>query len=150
MENGEITNLMVLKLFRQCSHLQDRRIGRFHEQGRILILLHEYGRMTQRELIEITQRRSATLSEQLERMESSGLIVREKNEADKRNVDVFLTEEGRREAARAERRRARRAEELFSALDGEERAALYRTLLKLSALWQEQGENGQTDCEERV
>lgn len=47
-------------------------------RGAILILLHEHGRMTQRELIEITQRRSATLSEQLERMESSGLIVREK------------------------------------------------------------------------
>ena len=59
-----------------------------------MILLHLYGSLTQRELIELTGRRSATLSEQLDDMEKSGLILRSKNAHDKRNIDVILTEQG--------------------------------------------------------
>ena len=59
-----------------------------------MILLHLYGSLTQRELIELTGRRSATLSKQLDDMEKSGLILRSKNAQDKRNIDVTLTEQG--------------------------------------------------------
>ena len=57
-------------------------------------MLHLYGSLTQRELIELTGRRSATLSEQLDGMEKSGLILRSKNAQDKCNIDVILTEQG--------------------------------------------------------
>ena len=105
MAETGITNLMLLSLFRRCSHLQFHRLSRFQGQGRILGLLLQHGTLTQRELAELTQRRSATLSEQLERMESAGLLLREKNCSDKRNVDLRLTELGVQLAHEAERER---------------------------------------------
>jgi DNA-binding MarR family transcriptional regulator len=64
--------------------------------GRILILLQHKEMMTQRELADVTQRRAATLSEQLENNGALRLIIREKSTDDKRNVDVRLTDKGRR------------------------------------------------------
>ena len=77
MGDSEISNVALLRLFRQCSHLQ-RGSGRFHGQGRILVLLLTNGRMTQREITENLQRRSATLCEQLEIMEKAGHHARER------------------------------------------------------------------------
>lgn len=134
MGNSEITNVMLLRLFRQCSHLQ-RGSGRFHGQGRILALLLTNGRMTQREITENLQRRSATLSEQLEIMEKSGLITREKNADDKRNIDIRLTEEGKQTALEARKEFAETADILFSGLDEAEKSSLCATLRKLSAAW---------------
>jgi len=136
MEDLAITNATLLRLFRQCSHLQ-RGSGRFHGQGRILVLLLANGRMTQREITEHLQRRSATLSEQLEIMEKAGLILREKNAADKRNLDIRLTGEGKQAALEAEKEFSETADALFSGLDETEKSNLYQTLRKLSAVWRE-------------
>ena len=86
-------NLRLLGMLVQRSYLMQTR-KKYRGQGRLLILLHLYGSLTQRELIELTGRRSATLSEQLDDMEKSGLILRSKNAQDKRNIDVILTEQG--------------------------------------------------------
>lgn len=86
-------NLRLLGMLVQSSYLMQTR-EKYRRQGRLLILLHLYGSLTQRELIELTGRRSATLSEQLDGMEKSGLILRSKNAQDKRNIDVILTEQG--------------------------------------------------------
>lgn len=137
---------MLFKLFRQASHLQLHRMGCSQGQGRILILLHERGALTQRELGEILQRRSATLSEQLESMEKTGLIAREKSPADKRTIDICLTAQGIGAAREAERQREMIADNLFSSLSQAEKGQLYQTLQKLSALWQkgEQAEEAGT------
>ncbi|WMT43259.1 MarR family transcriptional regulator [Paenibacillus sp. D2_2] len=103
MDELEVTNLMLLRQFRKCSHLQSHRMSRFQGQGRILILLREREVITQRELSDIMQRRAATLSEKLEIMESNRLITRTKNSADKRNIDIRLTDKGREMALEAER-----------------------------------------------
>ena len=87
-------NLRLLGMMHQISYLMQTKEKR-RGQGRLLILLSLYGTLTQRELIELTGRRSATLSEQLDGMEKSELIYRHKNEQDKRNVDVGLTEKGK-------------------------------------------------------
>lgn len=136
MDELEITDLTLLKLFRRCAHLQHR-MGRFHGQGYLLILLNQHESMTQRELAEITQRRPATLSEQLELMENTGLLTREKDSEDKRSVNIRLTDKGRQLALEAESEREKIAAVLFSDLDIQEKAGLYRTLQKLSALWQQ-------------
>lgn len=67
-------------------------------------------------MIELTGRRSATLSEQLDGMEKSGLISRCKNEQDKRNVDVELTKHGKKAAIGAMQNRQAYADELFAAM----------------------------------
>ena len=91
MENTD--DLALLIHFYQCAH-KIHHAQKYPGQGRILTLLLENGTMTQRELITITGRRSATLSEQLENMEQAGYITRKRNEQDKRNVDVTLTQTG--------------------------------------------------------
>ena len=49
-------------------------------------------------------------------MERAGLIVRRKNEQDKRNADVALTEQGKTAAVEAIQNRQSYADELFGAL----------------------------------
>ncbi len=136
MEETGIANLELLKAFRRCAHIQHH-MSRFQGQSRILILLlnAENGAMTQRELAEITQRRAATLSEQLESMERAGLITREKSRDDRRNIDVRLTGAGRLTAMEAEREREEIADLLFSHLSGAEKAELHRILSALGERW---------------
>ena len=105
----EITNLMLLNRFRKCARIQYHRKRRFRGQGRILILLQENGRMSQKELTGILERRAATLSEQLENMEKSGLIRREVSVSDRRNLDILLTPEGEQAAVEARQERERMA-----------------------------------------
>lgn len=136
MNSTEITNFSLLKLFRQCSHLQFHRYSRFHGQGRILNLLKQNGVLTQKELISITQRRSATLSEQLEVMEKNGWIIREKNSTDKRNIDICLTPEGENIALEAQKEQEETANALFSFLEETEKAQLAVLLEKLFSHWQ--------------
>ena len=109
------------------------------------MLLRERGTLTQRELVELTQRRSATLSEQLETMEKAGYIVREKNALDKRNIDVRLTDAGRTAADEARREREATAEALFGGLSEQERTAFYNILGKLGEAWEKENtmEEGQ-------
>ncbi len=132
MEKIEDTTL--LGLFYECSH-RLYASGKFHGQGRLLGLLSQKGVMTQRELIDVTGRRSATLSEQLENMERAGYITRSRNEQDRRNVDVTLTTLGREAAAEALRYRSLRAEAMFAPLSQEEKQELARMLRTLLPAW---------------
>lgn len=127
-------NLTLLHLFYQCSHLIHTG-EKFPGQGRLLILLLERGSLTQRELIQITGRRSATLSEQLENMDKAGLILRSRSEQDRRNVKVSLTPLGQKTAAEAQDNRLKRSQALFSTLNEEEKAQLGCLLEKMLPAW---------------
>ena len=128
-------NLRLLGIMHQISHLMQTQ-EKFRGQGRLLVLLNRYGALTQRELIELTGRRSATLSEQLEGMEKSGLILRHKNEQDKRNVDVELTEQGKLAAAKALQNRQSYADELFAAVPQRKKQQLAGLLDALLHTWE--------------
>ena len=122
----QISDLELLRQFRQVAHLQYSRCGPAKGQGWILMSLFEHGDMTQRELAAVAQRAPATLCEQLETMEKAGLILRKKSAADKRHVEVSLTEAGIRQ---------RIAARLFAPLDAAEREELYALLQKLGDAW---------------
>lgn len=128
-------NLRLLGMMHQISYLMQTQ-EKFRGQGRLLVLLNRYGALTQRELIELTGRRSATLSEQLEGMEKSGLILRHKNEQDKRNVDVELTEQGKLAAAKALQNRQSYADELFAAVPQRKKQQLAALLDALLHTWE--------------
>lgn len=142
MVETQVTDLTLLRQFRRCSHIQHR-MGRFHGQGYLLILLNQHGQMTQRELASLTCRRSATLSEQLESMEEAGLIMRGKNVDDKRNIDIHLTDQGCKIAMDAEKERQEMAVLLFSQLTFEEKVQLHSILGKLETSWQDLDEQNQ-------
>lgn len=128
-------NLRLLGMILQSSYLMQTR-EKYRGQGRLLILLYLNGALTQRELIERTGRRSATLSEQLECMEKGGLIRRCKNMQDRRNVDVELTEAGRKAAIEAIRNRQNYADELFGALTQRKKQQLAGLLDSLLHTWE--------------
>lgn len=128
-------NLRLLGMMLQSSYLMQTR-EKYRGQGRLLILLYLHGALTQRELIELTGRRSATLSEQLDGMEKSGLILRHKNEQDKRNVDVELTEQGEKAAIEAMRNRQAYADELFAAMPQRKKQQLAGLLDALLHTWE--------------
>lgn len=128
-------NLRLLGMMHQISYLMQTQ-EKFRGQGRLLVLLNRYGALTQRELIELTGRRSATLSEQLEGMERAGLIVRRKNEQDKRNVDVELTEQGKLAAAKALENRQAYADKLFAAVPQRKKQQLAGLLDALLHTWE--------------
>ena len=149
MNENEVTNLTLLKLFRQCSHLQHR-MDHFHGQGYLLVLLSQQEVITQSELTKKTERRSATLSEQLEIMERAGLITREKNAADKRNIDIRLTEKGKETALQAKKMRAATADAFFSVLDKEEKLQLNQILQKIKETLRESGHDERSSYEENA
>ncbi len=124
------TNLFLLQLFYQCFH-KIHMSQKYPGQGWLMILLRERGTLTQRELIEITGRRSATLSEQLDSMDKAGLITRGKNEEDRRNIDVTLTLLGRETAKDVEKARQELSDKLFDKLDEAEKRQLDIILKKL-------------------
>lgn len=132
MEN--VDHLTLLSLFHRCAH-RLHHIRKNCGQGRILILLNEKGTLTQRELIELTGRRSATLSEQLDCMDRAGLITRGKNAADKRNIDVRLTSAGKKAAKEAAQKRQKNADLLFGSLSPAEKEQLFKLLTKLHEHW---------------
>ena len=127
-------NLRLLGMLLQSAYLMQTR-EKYRGQGRLLILLYLHGPLTQRELIDLTGRRSATLSEQLEGMEGSGLICRCQNEQDRRNVDVTLTEQGKQAALEALRNRQAYADTLFDAMPQRKKQQLAGLLDTLLHSW---------------
>lgn len=106
-------------------------------QNRVLRIIADHDGLNQKELAERLDIRSASVSELLNKLEHSNLIIREKSEADKRFTQVFLSDDGRAYINRAQEQ-DHFAEMLFGDLSGEERCALDATLKKLSAIFEVQ------------
>jgi DNA-binding MarR family transcriptional regulator len=123
---------------RACAHILRHRKGKDSQQ-RILAVLIERGMMSHRDLTEILDVRSASVSEILSKVEANGFILRSKNEVDKRNVDVALTESGHAEAARIDACQGELVQQMFSCLTAEEKTTLAALLEKLLTGWREQG-----------
>ena len=115
----------------QMQHHADARGG----QGRILGILLRRERMTQRELQELLGIQAGSLSEVLAKLEAAGLVSRTPNEADRRGMELALTQEGLEEAKEREAQRRQDREELFQALSQEEKESLANLLEKLNGGW---------------
>lgn len=104
-------------------------------QKRVLILLHEFGTITQRELTQRMGIQPGSASEVLGKLEYAGLIYREPSPEDKRTAQVCLTESGKIQAAEAARQRECRHQEMFSCLSEEKKDILLALLEKLNRDW---------------
>lgn len=123
-------------LLRFCGKTLHHGMGGKCSQDRILMLLAHHGTVTQRELMDMIGIQSGSMSEVLGKIEEAGLLCRVKNEIDKRNVDVMLTEAGREAAAEVRQRRAALETILFERLSEEEKQQLLTLLKKLRNAWQ--------------
>lgn len=111
----------------------------FHEgkgsQKRILMLLLESGRITQRELTEMLGLQPGSVSEVIAKLENAGLVVRTSSTEDRRTADIVLSEEGKRQAMEACAQRGIRNAQMFSCLSEEEKTQLLSLLEKINRDW---------------
>ena len=97
----------------------------------MLRLLAERGEMQQSDLVYLLELRSASVSEQLGKLEAQGLVERRRSEEDRRGVTIELTRAGR-ELAESAGAQA----DMFSALSGEEQEQLRELLQRLLSSWE--------------
>lgn len=95
-----------------------------HGQGKVLVMLAENDGVSQKLLTEQSGIRPASLSELIIKLERNGLVERQRNEEDKRNRNVYLTEEGRALAETIKSRKDESADFLFDVLSEEEKETL--------------------------
>ncbi|NLV59684.1 MAG: MarR family transcriptional regulator [Clostridiales bacterium] len=144
----EVMNIeeKLYQYLRRIAHLMRHHADVKGGQGRILGILLQQERMTQREMQEELGVQAGSLSEILAKLEAGGLITRMPNEEDRRSVDIVLREEGSRVAKESETKRKKRQKILFQALSGEEKENLAALLEKLYVDWQESYEKGKISC----
>lgn len=104
-----------------------------HGQNRVLAILMMQDGTTQKDLAYLLGIRPQSLSEALDKLESSQLVERRQNEEDKRMVNVFLTEAGRRRAEKVAEDRKKNAADVFSVLTDEEKEQFATIMDKIIA-----------------
>ena len=134
--------LDLLHLLRYCGHYLHHYWGHgWASQGRTLRILAEHGEMTQRQLQDLMGIQQGSLSELVKKLEGQGLIAREREQKDQRQLLIRLTEEGKRQHQYNHEQRLRQSQELIAALSGEEQRQLMTLLEKLHESWKEGGED---------
>lgn len=127
-------NEKLMEQFRKYQVLMHQGMRRFaprgpkedphHGQGKVLVMLAENDGVSQKLLTEQSRIRPASLSELIIKLERNGLVERQRNEEDKRNRNVYLTEEGRALAETIKSRKDESADFLFDVLSEEEKETL--------------------------
>lgn len=132
---ADINGRLVIN-FRDISHIMRSLYEGKGSQRRILIILLDSGRITQRELTKKLGIQPGSASEVLAKLESAGLIQRMVSEKDRRTTDIVLTQTGRQEAVAAAHRRNLRHEQMFSCLEEREKQQLLTLLEKICGDWE--------------
>ncbi|WP_195539353.1 MarR family winged helix-turn-helix transcriptional regulator [Eubacterium maltosivorans] len=127
-------NEKLMEQFRKYQVLMHQGMRRFaprgpkedphHGQGKVLVMLVENDGVSQKLLTEQSGIRPASLSELIIKLERNGLVERHRNEEDKRNRNVYLTEDGRALAETIKSRKDESADFLFDVLSEEEKETL--------------------------
>lgn len=105
---------------------------------RILRFIGEQEPISQNRLSELLGIRPQSLSETLKKLEQDGYIRRTKNEADKRETLVTLTDTGRQRQEEVQSARTEQVERFLSPLTEEEQRQLFTLLCKLTGTKQEE------------
>jgi DNA-binding MarR family transcriptional regulator len=98
-----------------------------------LTVLRDHGGATQQALATTLQIDRTNLVGLLNELESAGLILRRRTDEDRRRHVVDLTDAGARKLSEVECALAAAEDDVFSALDAEQRETLYRLLQQATA-----------------
>ena len=121
-----------------CGHyLQLNKGGRSGRAPMLCVLLKAGGSVPQQELCTYFELKPGSLSEMLSKMEDAGLIERTRDEHDRRQLIVHLTELGQAQAEKEVTARAKFHDECFSCLTHEEQEQLLDMLERIHAHWAE-------------
>ena len=135
-EKQDINNKLIWK-FRDIGHTLRHISEGKGSQQRILIMLNELGPISQNELTQQLGIQPGSASEVIIKLESAGYITRTPSEKDRRTTVVLLTEAGTAAAQQAAALRAERHEQMFAALNADEKETLLSLLEKLHADWEQ-------------
>jgi DNA-binding MarR family transcriptional regulator len=128
---GEILTGLFRRVLQAMSRFHHRRGHARHAQGHVLDILRERAPMSQRDLMETLNVRSASLSEILAKLERNGFIARERSERDNRGFILHATEQGRAMAEERGKEYLENAETIFAPLSDAERRQLGEFLQKI-------------------
>lgn len=121
-------------LIDRCGHYFAHRIGgKKRGQDSVLTVISQHPGITQKELGEILSIQPASVSELLMKLERKGLVLREKDENDRRSIKVQLTEAGHNLLVEPEKIR----EDPFQTLSTDEQEQLRSLLEKLLTDWEQ-------------
>lgn len=133
---ANINDKLIMNL-RDISHTMRSLYEGRGSQKRILIILHEVGKITQRALTERLGIQPGSASEVIAKLESAELITRTPSESDRRTADIQLSDKGRELASQAVNQRRCRHEEMFSCLSEDEKTELLTLLEKINTDWEQ-------------
>lgn len=121
----------ISQAFRTMSDAFTDQVDMHRGQAVLLCTVAKVDGMTQSELAEQLAVQGATVTNMLQRMEESGLVVRRRDSEDNRLVRVFITDTGRaKELELTEQFRAMQ-EAIFQNISADERVELRRLLQQL-------------------
>lgn len=132
---NETTEQQILHLLGYFGHYMYVMRGGLGGKQHVLKTLLLQGEMTQRELLELLHTSSAALSEVLGKLEREGLIKRGRSEADKRQLEVSLTEAGKGAAAEMVREEREFEKDSLDILSQEEKVDLLNRLDAIFDHW---------------
>ena len=135
-DNLDINNKLIWNL-RDIGHTMRSIFEGKGSQKRILIVLNEFGTITQSELTQQLGIQPGSASEVLAKLESAGLITRTPSQTDRRTTDVQLTEAGTAAAIEAKAQREARHNRMFACLSNTQKKELLSMLEQHNASWDE-------------
>ena len=109
--------------------------GKRQTQGRILRILYLHGPMSQKALQDKLDIQPGSMSEIAAKLEHKGLLCRQKDPVDKRQILLTLTDAGREDVEQFHRQGKTQHAADFAALTQEEQQQLSQLLDKLLASW---------------
>lgn len=113
-----------------CQELE--RIGMRYSYRHIMKPLMENESLTQLELVKITNLKAPTISITLRNMERDGIVRREKNDNDRRETHVYITDKGKKMYAKVLTALEKAEKTMLKGLTEKELKSMRATLEKMS------------------
>ena len=130
-------NKELLHTMEICGHFLFHRRGGKRGQVRVLQILCDKGEISQKEVQEILNIQSGSMSELIGKMEKNGLVERTRDCKDKRHYNLKITKKGIEEVEFLRKRNEEQEAVIFDALSEDEQAELLCMLKKLLSDWRE-------------
>ncbi len=121
----------VSQVFRSVSDAFMDRVDMHRGQSLLLCSLAKADGMTQSEIADRLSVQGATVTNMLQRMEESGLVIRRRDSDDNRLVRVYLTDTGRDKERAINQQFTNLEEAIFAGISQEDRAVLRRLLQQI-------------------
>jgi DNA-binding MarR family transcriptional regulator len=121
---ADFDSIVLARLFHHASKMMARSYHRHshahHAQAHVYTIIRERGPLSQKDLLNTLDVRSSSLSEVLNKLEQRGLIVRKRDENDKRRFIVSANHDAERRFG-AHGKACLDGVEIFETLDDEEK-----------------------------